>query len=143
MPKGGWLSNNVNSLTMNSQRRRSQRGQTFVVIAVFVAAVLLAVMGLATDYSQIWTRRQMAQGAADAACQAASEDMFLKGTDSTASTDFPSLDFSWIGSSFQCSSKPNSVPCKYASANGYTGSTVSISFPAASPPPAGIPAIPA
>src|SRR5258708_26162785 len=135
MPKGGWLSNNVNSLTMNSQRRRSQRGQTFVVIAVFVAALLLAVMGLATDYSQIWAHRQMAQGAADAACMAGAADLFLKGTDPTAAADFPALDFTLIGSTFDCSATPTSVPCKYASVNGYSGSNVSVRFPAAGSKP--------
>jgi len=124
----------------NSRRASSQRGQAFLGIAVFVAVVLLAVMGLATDYGQIWAHRQIAQGAADAACEAASAEVFLKGTDPTATTDFPGLDFSWIGSTFDCSTKPSSVPCKYASLNGYTGANVSISFPASLP---GVTAIPA
>jgi len=123
-----------------SQRLPSQRGQAFLVIVIFVGVLLLAVMGLATDYAQIWAHRQMAQGAADAACEAAAADLFLTGTDPTASTDFPGLDFTWIGSTFDCSAKPNSVPCKYASANGYSGSKVTVSFPASLP---GVPPIPA
>ncbi len=124
----------------SSRRAFSQRGQAFLVIVVFVAVLLLAVMGLATDYSQLWAHRQMAQGAADAACEAAAADVFLKGTDPTASTDFPKLDFTWIGSTFDCSTKPNTVPCKYASVNGYTGANVSVSFPASLPGVTGIPA---
>jgi hypothetical protein len=122
------------------RRAFSQRGQAFLVIVIFVAFLLLAVMGLATDYSQIWAHRQMAQGAADAACEAAVADLFLKGTDPSASTDFSSLDFTWIGSTFDCSAKPNSVPCQYAALNGYSGSNVSVSFPGSLP---GVPAIPA
>src|SRR2546422_11280813 len=87
-----------------------QRGQTFLVIVVFIAVFLLAVLGLATDYSQVWAHRQMAQGAADAACQAGAADVFLKGTDPTG--NIPGVDFSWIdGSTFDCSARPNSVPC--------------------------------
>jgi len=96
-------------------------------------------MGLATDYTQVWAHRQMAQGAADAACEAGAADVFLKGTDPTASTDFPGLDFSWIGSSFDCSVHPASPPCSYASFNGYSGSKVSVSFPSSLPGVSGVP----
>ncbi len=124
----------------SSLRRWSpQQGQAFLIIVILIAFFLLVVLGLATDYSQVWAHRQMAQGAADAACQAAAADVFLKGTDPTASTDFPGLDFSWIGSTFDCSAKPNSVPCKYASFNGYSGSNVSVSFPSSLPGVSGIP----
>src|SRR5713101_8004797 len=124
----------------SSLRRWSpQQGQAFLIIVILIAFFLLAVLGLATDYSQVWAHRQMAQGAADAACQAAAADVFLKGTDPTASTDFPGLDFTWIGSTFDCSAKPNSVPCQYASANGYSGTKVTVSFPASLPGVAAIP----
>ena len=125
----------------SSLRRWSpQQGQAFLIIVILIAFFLLAVLGLATDYSQLWAHRQMAQGAADAACQAGAADMFLKGTDPTAAADFPTLDFSWIGSTFDCSAKPSSVPCKYASFNGYSGSNVSVSFPSSLPGVSGIPA---
>lgn len=120
-------------------QRPSERGQAFLIIVVMIAFFLLAVVGLATDYSQVWARRQIAQGAADAACQAAAADLFLKGTDPTASTDFPGLDFSWIGTNFNCSTHTSSTPCQYASFNGYTGSSVSISFPSSL---SGVPTIP-
>jgi Putative Flp pilus-assembly TadE/G-like len=115
----------------NSVEDSSQRGQTFLAIVIFVAAVVLVMLGVAVDYTQIWAHRQMAQGAADAACQAGAADLFIDGTDPTASTDFPGLDFSWIGGSgFDCSSKPNTPPCQYAALNGYTGSKVHVTFPA-------------
>src|SRR5882672_2059178 len=113
MRKGEWWSNSMISHCSSLRQWSSQRGQTFLVIVVFIAVFLLAVLGLATDYSQVWAHRQMAQGAADAACQAGAADLFLKGTDPTADTDFPGLNFSWIGSSFDCSAKPGSVPCIY------------------------------
>src|SRR5712671_7197624 len=139
MRKAEWLPNNMKRHYAQIRRPSAQRGQVFIAIVIFIAMFLLAALGLATDYTQVWAHRQMAQGAADAACQAAAADVFLKGTDPTASTDFPGLDFSWIGSTFDCSAKPNSVPCKYASFNGYSGSNVSVSFPSSLPGVSGIP----
>src|SRR5689334_12642689 len=102
---------------MNFQRATSrpwsgQQGQAFLTILMFVAVLLMAMLGLAADYTQVWAHRQMAQGAADAACQAGVADLFLNDTDANASTDFPALDFSWIGATFDCSAKPNSPPCQ-------------------------------
>jgi hypothetical protein len=125
---------------IQERRRSSENGQAFLIIAIFIAMLLLAMLGVATDYTQLWARRQMAQGAADAACQAGAADLFLNGTDPTAATDFPALDFSWIGTSFDCGAKPGTAPCQYASLNGYTGSKVSVSFPTTLPGVGGIPA---
>jgi len=36
-------------------------GTDVLVIVIFIALFLLAVMGLATDYTQVWARRQMAK----------------------------------------------------------------------------------
>src|SRR5439155_772870 len=127
MRKGEWWLNSMKRGRPSLQRWSTQQGQAFLFIVILIAFFLLAVLGLATDYTQVWAHRQMAQGAADAACEAGAADVFLKGTDPTASTDFPALDFSWIGSSFDCSAKPNSVPCEYASFNGYAGANVSVS----------------
>src|SRR5947209_6343685 len=140
MRKGEWWLNSMKRGRPSLQRWSTQQGQAFLFIVILIAFFLLAVLGLATDYTQVWAHRQMAQGAADAACEAGAADVFLKGTDPTASTDFPALDFSWIGSSFDCSAKPNSVPCEYASFNGYAGANVSVSFPASLPGVSGIPA---
>src|SRR5437899_2722275 len=139
MRKGEWWLNSMKCVCFSLRRWSPQQGQTFLAIVIFIALFLLAVMGLATDYTQVWAHRQMAQGAADAACEAGAADVFLKGTDPTASTDFPGLDFSWIGSSFDCSVHPASPPCSYASFNGYSGSKVSVSFPSSLPGVSGIP----
>src|SRR5216684_3307914 len=142
MRKGEWWLNNMETPSTN-QRFASQRGQTFLMIAIFITFFLLAVMGLATDYGQVWAHRQIAQAAADAACEAGAADLFLVGTDPTAAADFPLLSFSWIGSSgstFNCSSNASSPPCRYAALNGYSGANVKVSFPTSLP---GVPAIPA
>ncbi len=117
-----------------------QGGQTFLVIVVFIAVFLLAVLGLATDYSQVWAHRQMAQGAADAACQAAAADLFLNAIDPSASGQNGLQSFSWIGSPFNCSANASSPPCAYAALNGYSASNVSVTFPSSL---AGVSTIPA
>jgi hypothetical protein len=125
----------------NFRRRRprtsSQEGQTFISIAVLVAVLLVGMLGVAIDYSQLWAHRQMAQGAADAACQAGAADLYLNAIDPGATvTGLES--FSWIPAnpdtgSFACSASPNTPPCQYASLNGYPGkfpgSSVNVSFP--------------
>jgi hypothetical protein len=123
----------------NSQRWSSEQGQTFLAIAVFIALFLVGALGLASDYTQLWARRQMAQGAADAACQAGAADLLLQFQDPSASAAYPQVNFSWIGSANPCGSSPNSPPCKYASLNGYAPSNVAVSFPKSLP---GAPAIP-
>ena len=111
-----------------ARRACSERGQASLVIIVFIALFLLGATGLATDYTQIWTHRQIAQGAADAACQAGAADLYLKALDPAAESTY-GLDLSWIGSSFDCSGNPGSAVCRYASLNGYSGSSVAVSFP--------------
>src|SRR6266446_5871966 len=133
--KGGWWPNSMNFQRATSGEWSGQRGQALLAILILMAILLLVMLGVAADYSQVWAHRQMAQGAADAACQAGAADLFLKGTDPTANTDFPGLDFSWIGTGFNCGAKPNSPPCQYASFNGYTGSNVSVTFPVGLPVP--------
>src|SRR5260370_28978046 len=99
-----------------AQIRRSspQRGQVFIAIVIFIAIFLLGVLGLATDYAQVWAHRQMAQGAADAACQAAAADVFLNALNPSASGQNGLQSFGWIGSPFDCSTNVSSPPCAYA-----------------------------
>ena len=113
-----------------SRRDSSQRGQTFIPIVIFLGVLLLAMLGVASDYSQVWAHRQMAQGAADAACEAASADLYLNATDPSASGQNGLQSFSWISSSaFDCTTNTSSPPCRYALLNGYSGSSVHVSFP--------------
>src|SRR5947209_20461559 len=117
-------------LRRNQARHNKQSGQSFVIISIIIAVFLLGVLGLATDYTQIWARRQMVQGAADAACQAGAADLYLNYSNPSAATTY-SLDFSWIGSAYDCSQTgptgntgryTSSPPCRYAATNGYSGS---------------------
>jgi len=121
-----------------SRRACSEQGQASLVIIVFIGVFLLGATGLATDYTQIWAHRQMAQAAADAACQAGAADLYLKALDPAAESNY-GLDLSWVGTSSDCSSIPGSAPCRYASLNGYSGSTVAVSFPSSV---SGAPSIP-
>ena len=120
---------------------KHQRGQSFFIIVVIMAVFLLGVLGLATDYTQIWAHRQMVQGAADAACQAGAADLYLNYANPSAATTY-SLDFSWIGSDYDCSQSgpggntgryTGSPPCRYAMTNGYSGSNVAVTFPSSLP----------
>jgi hypothetical protein len=123
----------------NSPKSSPERGQAFLVIVVFVAVFLLVILGIAADYTQVWAHRQMAQGAADAACQAGAADLYLKAIDSNASGSNGIGNFSWIGADFDCSTNATVPPCAYAALNGYSGSNVHVSFPAALP---GVSALP-
>jgi hypothetical protein len=106
----------------------NEKGQSTLVVFILLAVVLLGVLGLATDYTQVWAHRQMTQAAADAACQAGAADLFLQYTNPSATTSY-GIDFSWIGTDYQCTTNVNSPPCQYAAKNGYSGSKVAVSFP--------------
>jgi hypothetical protein len=123
-----------------SRPASSERGQSFLAIVAFVGIFLLVVLGLATDYTQVWAHRQMAQAAADAACQAGAADLWLNAIDPSAAGQNGLQSFGWIGSSFDCSTNSTAPPCRYATINGYTGSSVSVTFPSSLP---GVNAIPA
>jgi Flp pilus assembly protein TadG len=122
------------------RRASRQRGQTFIPIVFIIGLFLLAMLGIAADYTQLWAHRQMAQGAADAACEAGAADLYLNAIDPSASGQNGLQSFSWISSSgFDCTSNVNSPPCAYASLNGYTGSKVQVSFPSSLPGVAPLP----
>lgn len=122
-----------------SRRASSQRGQTLIPIVVIIGLFLLAMLGVAADYTQVWAHRQMVQGAADAACEAAAADLFLNAIDPSASGQNGLQNFGWIGADFDCSTNTSSPPCRYASLNGYSGAGVHVSFPSALPGVAQLP----
>ncbi|HET9839528.1 MAG TPA: pilus assembly protein TadG-related protein, partial [Candidatus Angelobacter sp.] len=119
--------------------RKQEKGQTLIPIMIMVGLFLLAMLGVAMDYSQVWAHRQMAQAAADAACQAGAADLYLFATDPSISGTGGLTDFSFIGTNFDCSTKPGTPPCQYAAFNGYSGASVNVSFPSSLP---GVPALP-
>lgn len=117
----------------------SEKGQTFIPIMILIMMLLLGMLGVAIDYSQLWAHRQMAQGAADAACQAGAADLYINAIDPAASGQNGLQPFTWIGTAFDCSTGTATPPCQYANVNGYNGAAVNVSFPASLPgaPPVG------
>ncbi len=119
------------------QRRAKEGGQTITLVLLALGLFLLGAVGIAVDVSNWWFHRQMAQGAADAACTAGVMDLLVNAEGGTAGA-FPG------GSppaAYACSSAPSSAPCKYAALNGYNGTgrvagqasnDVLVSFPSSS-----------
>jgi hypothetical protein len=113
--------------------RDSDAGQVTILVVLALSIFMIGFVGVATDYTNFWYRRQKAQGAADAACQSSAVDLLLyAGAQSTGSAGFdPS------GGTFLCSAQPSATPCLIAKYNGYdgaaSGKTVQVSFPASVP----------
>lgn len=103
-------------------RGTSERGQTIVFVLMALSLFLIAAVGLTVDISNLWFHRQMAQGAADAACTAGAMDMYV----GAATGTFPANANFTPGTAFDCgNTTPNTspatspTPCWYASTNGY------------------------
>ncbi|MBZ5521792.1 MAG: Tad domain-containing protein [Acidobacteriia bacterium] len=127
-----------------------ESGQVNILILLALGIFFLAFIGFAVDYSNLWFHRQMAQTAADAACQAGAMDMLVNATNGTTLGGFPSP-----LADFDCTALPSSAPCRYAALNGFTSSAlaadtpginVQVSFPSTvpgiTPPPSSISAKP-
>jgi len=123
-----------------------ESGQTHIFLLLILGIFFLAFLGLAVDFSNLWFHRQMAQGAADAACQAGAMDLLVD-----FSGGGPNQGGFTPGTNFDCKDLPDSAPCRYAALNGYTGTALSagtpgtnvgVSFPGSvpgvSPPPSNI-----
>jgi hypothetical protein len=124
-----------------------ESGQAAIGLLVLMALLLFAGLGLAVDMSNIWSHRQAAQSAADAACQAGAMDVLA----TSSGLSLNSMGFS-PGTSSNCTASSAATMCSYAAFNGYNGAgpqpasnldsawnTVSWSFPATvsgvTPPP--------
>src|SRR5262249_21265271 len=82
------------------RRRQKEQGQALIPIIIMIGLFLLAMLGVAMDYSQIWAHRQMAQAAADASCQAGAADLYLNAVDPSVGGQNGLQSFTWIGSAF-------------------------------------------
>jgi hypothetical protein len=114
--------------------KRGDEGQVLILVVIAMAIFLIGFVGFAVDMTNMWFHRQMAQGAADAACQAGAMD--LLGVSQNALTPRPP-GFNPPGSTIDCFSSPSSPPCQYAALNGYPASAanqVMVSFPGTPPP---------
>ncbi|MGA2630800.1 MAG: pilus assembly protein TadG-related protein [Terriglobia bacterium] len=119
--------------TPNPGRWGSDKGQITILVAIAMALFLIGFVGFAVDMTNLWFHRQMAQGAADAACQAGIMNILFP----TGTQGFTA------GTSFDCVGSPTATPCKYAALNGYNGSgltantpsnAVAVSFPPSTDP---------
>jgi Flp pilus assembly protein TadG len=107
-----------------------EKGQAVLLVILGLSLFLIGALGLAIDGGQMYSQRQMAQTAADAAAEAGIMSLFT-GTSATGAFPFGT------GSppaAFTCTTNDGRTPCVYARRNGFGGSasdTVSIDFPAA------------
>ncbi len=113
----------VNAAWFNTQalspprEDNSESGQALLFLLLVLSFVMCAVAGLAVDFSGLWTHRQMAQAAADAACSAGAMDLLLQ------STGVPSASGSYVlPAQGDCANSASSSICAYARLNGYSGS---------------------
>ena len=113
-------------------RVKHEEGQAIVLVALAMSIFLLGAVGLAVDGSHLYSQRQMAQTAADAAAISGMMSVF-DGTNGAGTAGFTATE----GTSFTCTSQPNSTPCQYASKDGFalSSDTVTVSFPADSAAP--------
>ena len=112
---------------------RKDEGQVTIFVVLVVSLFLLGFVGFGVDMTNLFLHRQMAQGAADAACVAAGMDMLKERvngrcTDANGVT-YPCGNFT-VGTSFNCVSTPTAAPCIYAAKNGYNGASGTIPLPA-------------
>jgi Flp pilus assembly protein TadG len=109
-------------------RFKDEEGQAIIIVALAMSIFLILAIGLAVDGSSLYSQRQMAQAAADAAAQAGIMSIF----DGTNSIPGNTAGFT-AGTAYTCTTTDQSTPCVYASKNGFGGSaidTVAVSFPA-------------
>lgn len=134
------------SFARTRKRLPTESGQTSIFVLLVLGIFFLAFVGLAVDFSNLWFHRQMAQGAADAACQAGVMDLLVD-----FSGGGPNQGGFAPGTDFDCKDFPDAAPCRYAALNGYTGTALSadtpgtnvgVSFPGSvpgvSPPPSSV-----
>jgi putative Flp pilus-assembly TadE/G-like protein len=111
-------------------------GQVMLSIVFGLSTVLIAVLAFGLDMTNLFFHRTAAQGAADAACQAAAMDMHANALQGTTLGGFTA------GVNFDCANTSTSAPCQYAALNGYASpglaagaesNDVSVSFPGSVP----------
>jgi hypothetical protein len=131
---------------VNSLRR--QRGQTTLTVVLVLGIFLLGFIALAVDFSNLWFKRQAAQGVADSVCQAAAVNLLIQVSNGTATTGQGFTP----GTPFDCSANKTWAACQYAQINGFSlsgiatadteGNEVHVSFPSSvtgiTTPPASI-----
>jgi hypothetical protein len=115
-------------------RFKDEDGQAIIIVALAMSIFLIGAIGLAVDGSNLYTQRQMAQTAADAAAQAGILSIF----DGTTGGGPGAFSIPPVSSGFTCSNSAVDArtPCSYANKNGFGGTaadTVTVSFPTSAP----------
>lgn len=113
-------------------RNKGEEGQALIPLVLAMSIFLIGAVGLSIDGAHLYSQRQMAQAAADAAAQAGIMSIF----DRTNSSSGNPGAFSTAGS-FACAATDTRTPCAYAARNGFgtSADTVSVDFPPASAAP--------
>jgi hypothetical protein len=121
---------------VNATVRNQQRGQTTLSVVLILGIFLLGFIALAVDFSNLWFKRQAAQGVADSVCQAAAVNLLIQVTKGTATTGQGFTP----GTPFDCSAHKTYAACQYAQINGFSlngiatanieGDEVHVSWPA-------------
>jgi Flp pilus assembly protein TadG len=110
---------------------RDEEGQAIVLVTLAMSIFLIGAVGLGFDGSHLYSQRQRAQTAADAAAQAAMMSVY----DGTYGAG-PAA-FSLTSGNITCGINDKKTPCAYAYLNGFgKGSyvdTVTVSFPTSAP----------
>jgi hypothetical protein len=109
--------------------KRGERGQALLLVIVGLSLLVLGCLGLGIDGAQIYSHRQMAQTAADAAAQSGIMSIY-NGTNITGPNPFATAS---PAASFACTASDGRTPCVYARLNGFGATaddTVTVSFPA-------------
>lgn len=150
----GWLSNRLRR-PKQMKPRLSDQGQAMIFVVVALAVLLLILAAFGVETSNLWLQKEIAQGAADSACQAAIADLKLDalGQGLTTSGFVPGVAFdcttTYPNDPTPGASPATPSPCRYATLNGFnspglkTGqdsNQVTVTFPTSLP---GIPTPPA
>lgn len=124
----------MTSRTMTRRVRFRDDGQVMLSLVFGLSTVLVAVLAVGLDMTNLFFHREAAQGAADAACIAAAMDMHRNALQGTTLGGFTT------GVDFDCATSSSAAPCQYAALNGYSSpglksgadsNDVSVTFPTA------------
>ena len=102
-------------------KRKGENGQATLMVLLATSVLLVGALGLAIDGAQLYSHRQMAQAAADAAAQAGIMTYFSGTNTSTNSPPSGGSSYTCIAS--DVSTTPYKTACKYAAANGFSAGT--------------------
>jgi putative Flp pilus-assembly TadE/G-like protein len=118
------------------------RGEVSIFVVLAIGVFLFLFVGFGVDLTNLFLHRQMAQGAADAACMAGAMDMLANQTQNANMGGAGFVHASSTGTSYLCNQQSATAPCQYAALNGYKSpglatevesNEVRISFPASIP----------